>query len=118
MRLATENPSVALRRWAKPDLDSLVRHANNRLVWRNLLDAFPHPYTQADASWWIEHANAASEDVHLAIEVAGEAVGGISYSGKQGNHRYTANFGYWLGQAHWGKGIATAAARAMKTHAF
>ena len=29
----------------------------------------------------------------------------------------TATFGYWLGQAHWGKGIATAAARALKEHA-
>jgi RimJ/RimL family protein N-acetyltransferase len=118
MRIATEMPAVALREWAMSDCDALVRHANNRLVWRNMLDTFPHPYGRADASQWIQIVATRPADVLLAIDLAGEAVGGIGYNAGQGNHSHTANFGYWLGQAHWGKGIATAAARALKEHAF
>ena len=118
MRIATENPAVHLRDWAESDYDSMVRHGNNRLVWRNLKDSFPHPYTHADAVWWVQHVATLSEDVHLAVDLAGEAIGGIGYGGKQGNYVRTAHFGYWLGQAHWGQGIATAAARALKAHAF
>src|SRR5512139_1268896 len=118
MQIATENPAVILRDWAESDCDSLVRHANNRLVWRNLKDSFPHPYTHADAVWWVQHTAALSDDVHLAIDLAGEAIGGIGYGGKHGIYAHTAHFGYWLGQAHWGKGIATVAARALKEHAF
>ena len=33
-----------LRPWLPGDEESLVLHANNRNVWRNLRDAFPHPY--------------------------------------------------------------------------
>jgi RimJ/RimL family protein N-acetyltransferase len=117
VRIATENPAVYLRDWAESDCDSLVRHANNRLVWRNLLDTFPHPYTRADAEQWVHIVATRPGDVLLAIELAGEAIGGIGCNGKAGNYRHTANFGYWLGQTHWGKGIATAAARALKAHA-
>ncbi len=54
----------------------------------------------------------------MAIEIEGEAVGGTGVIAGEGIARYTAQFGYWLGEAHWGKGIATAAARAMATHVF
>ena len=34
-----------LRAWRPGDELSLVRYANNRKVWVNLRDIFPHPYT-------------------------------------------------------------------------
>ncbi len=37
-----------LREWRESDIPSLVRYANNRNVWINLRDRFPHPYTKAD----------------------------------------------------------------------
>src|SRR5215467_4392222 len=45
-----------LRRWRNDDKSSLVRHANNRQVWRNLRDVFPHPYTESDANVWLRYA--------------------------------------------------------------
>ena len=38
-----------VRDWQTSDRESLVRVANNRNIWRNLMDTFPHPYTGADA---------------------------------------------------------------------
>ena len=45
-----------LRAWREGDEASLVRHADNRNVWRNLRDRFPSPYTAADAKEWIRAA--------------------------------------------------------------
>jgi RimJ/RimL family protein N-acetyltransferase len=99
------------------DEASLVRHANNRLVWRNL-SRLPHPYTTADAHAWIARAGAQSPVTDFAIAVDGEAVGGIGVElGRDVFHR-SAEIGYWLGEAYWGRGIATEAVRALTEYAF
>lgn len=116
--LHTEIPGCTLRPWRHEDEAALLRHANNRKVWRNLTERFPHPYTEADAKAWFAIAAQASASVHLAIDLDGEAMGGIGLIAGEGITRYTAQFGYWLGEAHWGRGIATAAARAMVSFAF
>jgi ribosomal-protein-alanine N-acetyltransferase len=113
MRIDTAIPNCVLRPWHVADKAALVRHANNRKVWRNLTDAFPHPYTEADADAWFEVASRPGRSVHLAIEVDGSAVGGLGAIAGEGVACATAQFGYWLGEAHWGKGLATAAARAL-----
>ena len=70
-----ELSKATLRAWQSGDEESLVRHANNRAIWRNLRDAFPHPYTYADASHWIEVANPTKKITNFAIVVDGSAVG-------------------------------------------
>src|SRR3989442_14576983 len=106
-----------LRPWRVGDEASLVRNANNRRVWRNL-SRLPHPYTTADAHAWIARASAQSPVTDFAITVDGEAVGGIGVElGREVFHR-SAEIGYWLGEAHWGRGIATEAVRALTEYAF
>lgn len=107
-----------LRPWREGDQAALVRHANNRAVWRHLLDPFPHPYTRADADAWIASCQQAPADTRFAIEVEGEAAGAIEVELKEGAFRKTATMGYWLGEVHWGRGIATAAVRAVTDWAF
>jgi RimJ/RimL family protein N-acetyltransferase len=115
--IRTELQHCVLRRWAAADQPQLVRIANNRSIWRNLTDLFPHPYTEADARFWIDHANAPSASLHLAIDVCGEAAGGIGIIAGEGIYQRTGQFGYWLGEPFWGRGIATAAARALVRYA-
>lgn len=105
-----------LRPWTITDKASLVRFANNRAIWRNLLDSFPHPYTGADAERWLEHTKT-NPGHQFAIDVEGTVVGGIGVIPQQGVFAKTANFGYWLAESMWGKGIATAATRALAAHA-
>jgi ribosomal-protein-alanine N-acetyltransferase len=116
MRLQTEVPGCSLRSWSADDVSSLVANANDRAVWRNLTDMFPHPYTEDDAKTWIVLANEDGPSVHLAIEVSGQAVGGMGALAGNGIAVKTAQFGYWLGRSHWGKGLATAAASAMRRY--
>ncbi len=110
--------SCKLRPWREGDEDSLVRHADDVDVWRNLRDRFPHPYTIEDAREWIE-LNAGQDPVlNFAIEVEGAAVGGIGLIPGEDIYRRTAELGYWLGRACWGRGIMTEAVRAMAGYAF
>jgi len=107
----------SLREWRLSDADSLVAHANNIKVWRNLHDAFPHPYTRPDAEAWIQKTSADHADNVFAIVVDGKAVGGIGFHRGTDVHRLTATIGYWLGEAYWGRGIATEALRAVTEYA-
>jgi ribosomal-protein-alanine N-acetyltransferase len=113
MHLRTQIESCCLRPWREQDKLDLVLHANNRKIWRNLTDLFPHPYTEFDANVWLELANRDTPVTHFAIEFAQQAVGGIGIITSAGIHRYTGKLGYWLGESMWGQGIATAAARVI-----
>ena len=66
-----------VRSWRESDTESLVLHANNRKIWRNMSDAFPHPYTVADARAFLQSAMARVPESWLAIAVDDQAVGGI-----------------------------------------
>jgi RimJ/RimL family protein N-acetyltransferase len=113
MKLSTAIEGCVLRPWSPADKQSLIAHANNRAVWRNLADVFPHPYTDADADQWFRIVSSADRSITFAIEYEGSAVGGIGARAGQGIFVRTAQFGYWLGEAYWGRGIVTAAGRAM-----
>ena len=109
---------ASVRPWRRGDEASLARHADNRKVWLNLTDGFPNPYTLSDAEAWIGWALAHDPPTHFAIAVKDEAVGGIGFNLKQDVERRSAEMGFWLGEPFWGKGITTAALRAVTDHAF
>ncbi|PTL75561.1 GNAT family N-acetyltransferase [Vitiosangium sp. GDMCC 1.1324] len=116
--LRIECGPCALRAFQRGDEASLVRHANNRAVWLNLRDRFPHPYTLADAEGWVRYASGAHPLTDLAIEVSGEAVGGIGMIPGSDIERCSAEVGYWLGESHWGRGITSAALAGFVSWAF
>lgn len=107
-----------IRGWQLSDVESLVRHANNRLVWLNLRDSFPHPYTRADAEAWIRLNLDAAPETNFAIADSESAIGGIGLILRDDVFRRSAEIGYWLGQSYWGRGITTSAVRAMTEYAF
>ena len=107
-----------VRPWKASDADALVRHANNINVAKHLRDRFPHPYTRSDAAAFLKGATASYDPSNLAIEVAGEAAGGIGYVPSTDVERFSAEIGYWLGEANWGRGIATEALALVTEHAF
>ncbi len=101
-----------IRSWRQGDSQSLLHHANNRNVWRNLRDRFPHPYTMEEAQRWLTHAVSSEPETDFAIVFGGEAAGGIGFTLGSDVERFSAEVGYWLGEGFWGRGIATAALRA------
>lgn len=110
--------TCTLRYWRRGDEESLVRHADNSLIARNLRDRFPHPYTPKDAGEWIDHTLAEDPPLNLTITVNSEAVGGIGIIPGTDIHHRSAEIGYWLGEEFWGRGIATEAVKAASQWAF
>lgn len=78
----------------------------------------PHPYTLEDARAWIGQTQAQSPRVSFVIDVNGEAAGAIGLVVGSDIERYSAEVGYWLGTAYWGRGIATSALRRVCRYAF
>lgn len=107
-----------LRPFVAEDRERLAEIANDRRISRNLTDAFPYPYTLADADEWIEFTSRHDPPRHLAIEVNGELVGGIGTDAKSGEKQHVAAVGYWLTPTHWDHGYATEAVAAIVDHTF
>lgn len=107
-----------LRPWREGDAVALAKHANNRQIADHMRDGFPFPYTIEDAHTWLNMAMNESRHLLLAIEVDGEAAGGIGIIFKENVYRYSAEVGYWLGAAHWKKGITSEAIRMLSDHVF
>ena len=107
-----------LRPLVSSDARSLARHANDREVWRNLRDRFPHPYSVADAEAYIAHVASRQIQTSFGIDVGGEAIGSISLMIGDDIARKSAEIGYWIGREHWGRGIMTEAVVATTEYAF
>lgn len=110
--------TITIRPWRLADKPALLRYANNRNVWINLTDIFPHPYTPEDADRWLWRCGAQQEPhTAMAIDLAGEAIGATGIELKQDVYRKSASIGYWLGEPFWGRGFATRALQLMTEYA-
>jgi RimJ/RimL family protein N-acetyltransferase len=116
--LETAIPGCSVRSWVQTDVPALATHANDREVWLNLRDRFPHPYGRTDAESWIACASAQEPERNFAIAFMDVAIGGIGLEQQEDVHRRCAEIGYWLGRPYWGKGLATAAVNAVTSYGF
>lgn len=108
--MAVNPDSVRIRSWRPGDEEVLPELANNRRIWRNLTNRFPHPYGHDEAVEWIRSANQQPEDArHLAVLSGDQVVGGVGFERLTDLGTRTAEIGYWVGEPYWGRGIATRA---------
>jgi RimJ/RimL family protein N-acetyltransferase len=97
--------------WAE-DAPALSRAIGDFAVVRNLSRA-PWPYAQTDADQFLELPQQHDRPRLLIFRREGaapELIGGV---GLQDGVNGTPELGYWLARAHWGKGYATEAGRAL-----
>jgi len=107
-----------VRRFVAGDAACVAAVANDRRIWLQLRDLFPHPYRLADAEHYIGRVAAVDPPLSLAIVVDGRAVGGVGLQLMTDVNRRSAEIGYWLGAAWWGRGIATEAVTLVSDWAF
>jgi [ribosomal protein S5]-alanine N-acetyltransferase len=109
---------VILREWRAEDARQLAQIANNREVWLNLRDRFPHPYTLEDAHAWIEIQSDVPEPrTNFCIEYDGKVAGSIALMQQEDIYRKTMEIGYFIGKQFWGRGLATASIAQMAEYA-
>jgi [ribosomal protein S5]-alanine N-acetyltransferase len=101
-----------LRALELADAALLQKHADDRAVARNLFEGFPSPYKLTDAELWCTtQSREPSYGLVWGIEYESEIIGCAGLRPDQGWVRCNAEMGYWIGQAHWGKGITSEAVR-------
>ena len=107
-----------IRPWQPTDDETLAKYANNRQIWLNLRDGFPHPYTLDHAQSFLGRMAQQDPVTFFAIATPTEAIGGIGISINSDVHRLTAELGYWLAEPFWGKGLMTETVRQFTDFAF
>ncbi|MFT5885114.1 MAG: ribosomal-protein-alanine N-acetyltransferase [Arcticibacterium sp.] len=101
--------NITLRPLHLEDKAVIAKLADNVNIWSSVRDYFPHPYTQRDAEWFIEHSLAMKVQENFAITYNENFCGIISANVQTDVYRKSAEMGYWIGEPFWGKGIATKA---------
>jgi len=110
--------SCSLQPWRSEFAELIVEHANNRKIWLNLLDVFPHPYGVEHAQEWIQLNQQPSwKGKNFAICVLEQNIDGKSQvvpvgsigirTDEASNTNHIAHLGYFLGENYWGRGIVS-----------
>jgi RimJ/RimL family protein N-acetyltransferase len=107
-----------LRPWKIEDLNSLVKFANNYKIAKFMTDKFPHPYNAENGKIFIESATNDFPLNIFAIDINGEASGGIGLHLQGDIQCKNAELGYWLAEPYWGKGIISKAVEQIVDYGF
>jgi len=113
-----------LRALVPADAPALQRHADDPAVAYNLFEGFPQPYSLAEAEWWCGGGHREPQfgfvwGIEVVLPGGGdEVIGCISVDPQQGLWGSSAVIGYWIGQAHWRRGITSEALRLVTAWAW
>lgn len=100
---------VVLRKWKREDAQQLAALANNKNIWLNVRDRFPHPYSVLNALQWMEQHKNEQPQQHFCIEYKRSVAGGAGIIVKDDIYKKSIEIGYFIGEPFWNKGIATKA---------
>lgn len=110
-----ETERLVLRAPRFEDVSAIVGVANDRRI-AEMTANLPHPYAEKDAENWIANAwNGPDHPFLITLKTDGALIGATGFVMPE---RGDPEIGYWLGAAHWGRGYATEAARAVVDHLF
>ena len=108
-----------LRRLRKEDASRIAELVNNKNIWDNLRDFIPYPYSDDDADFFINLT--LNEEVHQTFGILNdqkELCGVISVLVQADVYSKSAEIGFWIGEPHWGKGLATKAIKEITKYGF
>ncbi|MGW5670150.1 GNAT family N-acetyltransferase [Micromonospora sp. NPDC003776] len=112
---------VRLRQHRPADLADTVAAAADPLI-RRFMTGFPDPYTEESARWWITQGApavwAAGGASYAIADPATDRLLGAVGLGSPLPERRQLEIGYWVAPWARGRGVATAAARALAERAF
>jgi len=107
-----------IRDLSPTDAASIARYADNPRIANVMRDLFPSPYALSDAEEFIAKILSADPVTAFAIATDKEAFGVIGFIPGQDVYRHSAEFGYWIGEEYWGRGIMTDAIKIFTAHLF
>jgi len=105
-----------IRHWKLSDANALVSIMNNKKIQDNLRDGLSFPYSYIDAVEFIYDMQ--EEELAFAITMNGRVIGSIGAFRNQNIHYRTAEIGYYIDEALWGKGLGTSAVKELCAFVF
>lgn len=104
--LQRQDALLRLRAWDLSDAATYRALLDDAQVWRFMHEAWPGAITEDLARSLIEISNAADHHEVRAVVHKDQAVGQVrlAFAG-QGRDCSEAEISYWLGRAHWGRGL-------------
>ena len=88
---------VQIRPWKPEDAGALAAICNNKKIWLNVRDRFPHPYTVGNAIEWIAYTNSQKPLKILPYNINGQVAGAIGVTPKDDIYRKSIEIGYFIG---------------------
>ncbi len=107
-----------LKKLSLDDAMIFALHANNRKIWSNLTDRFPHPYSLEKAKDFIKLTHIPVPTQVLGIYIGEEPIGAIGLHPLDDVFRKNMELGYWIAEPYWGKGIMSNAIAQMVEYGF
>jgi len=116
--LITNN--LTLRKIRPSDIPSLLKYCNNKNISDQIIN-IPYPYLEDDAVFRMNFVlqgfkNKDRYVFAISLKDSEELIGEIGLHLDKGNN--SAQFGYWIAEPFWGKGIATEALAAILKFGF
>lgn len=99
-------PTYRFRPWHEDDLPVFQALLDDPAVWNWMYESYPNPVTE-DLALQLIALSASDHHEVQAVLRDGEIVGQVRMK-FEGAARETAEFSYWFGRAHWGKGLGSA----------
>lgn len=109
---------TTLRSLQLSDKTQIAKLINNKKIWDNLRDYVPYPYNESDAEYFIKLTPDEKPKQTFGIEYQNEFVGAIGIVLQKDVYKKSAEIGYWIGEAYWGKGIASKAVELITKYGF
>lgn len=101
---------IIFRPWQESDVATFVSLLDNPKVWQYLPEQRPNPLTADLARDLIHISNEGDHHLVRAIEIEGQVVGQVRLLfSPTSDSRSEAEVSYWIGEDHWGRGIASTA---------
>ncbi|MDE6005703.1 MAG: GNAT family N-acetyltransferase [Oscillospiraceae bacterium] len=109
-----------IRKWKLSDASDLALALSNKKIQDNLRDGLPYPYTEQNATEYIQAMLSADENkiFAFAITIDNKVIGSISIFRQENIHRRTGELGYYIAENYWGKGIMTEAVKQICEYVF
>lgn len=104
---------IRIRKWTMEDKTALAHNLNNIKILNNLRDGLPFPYTEQDAAAYIQAMLSSDADKTFAFAITADdtVIGSIGAFRCENIHSRSAELGYYIGEAYWGKGYMTSAVK-------
>ena len=108
-----------LRAWHENDVAAYLALLDDPEVWAWLPETYPGPLTAETAALLIDISNASNHHHVSAVLRNSEIVGQVRLQyDVDAQDASVAEISYWLGRAHWGKGIGSDIVRMFTLHSY